>query len=86
MIKIKIKNFGIYKEILGNEVLLTIEKNSTLNELKICMIKNIFNSKTEFLKETFNKSLFSNEETVLTNDYIIKNDETIYLLPPFSGG
>lgn len=86
MIKIKIKNFGIYKEILGNEILLTIEKNSTLNELKLYMIKNIFNLKTDFLKETFNKSLFSNEDSVLTDDYIIKNDETIYLLPPFSGG
>lgn len=86
MIKIKIKNFGIYTEILGNEIILNLEKNLTLSELKFYMIENIFHSKIDFLKETFTKSLFSNEENILTDDYIIKDNDTIYLLPPFSGG
>lgn len=86
MIKIKIKFFGIYKEIFGTEINVDVKKDSTLRDLKNHLLKSFFNEKIDYLKKTFDKSLFSNDEYILTDDYIIKNAEILYLLPPFSGG
>ncbi|HIH2763102.1 MAG TPA: MoaD/ThiS family protein [Candidatus Azoamicus sp.] len=86
MIKIKIKFFGVYKEIFGTEINMNIKTNSTLTELKKIILENFFDTKIAYLKKTFDKSLFSNDENILTDDYIMKDNDVIYLLPPFSGG
>lgn len=86
MIKVKIKFFGIYKEIFGTELSVDMDNNSTLNDLKDHLLTCIFNTKINYLKETFYKSSFSNDESMLSEDYIIKNNDILYLLPPFSGG
>lgn len=86
MIKIKIKFFGIYKELFNDEIDVCIKNNSTLNDLKNHLLDSLFNEKINYLKKTLDISLFSNDESILNDDYIIKNKEIIYLLPPFSGG
>ncbi|HIH2762477.1 MAG TPA: MoaD/ThiS family protein [Candidatus Azoamicus sp. MARI] len=86
MIKIKLKFFGIYNEIFGPEMDILIKDDSSLIELKTHLLNSLFETKINYLIKTFDKSLFSNDERILTNDYVIKNNEIIYLLPPFSGG
>lgn len=86
MIDIKIKTFGIFSEILGNEINFKIEKELKLKELRAIILKNFFEKKINNLEDTFNKSVFSSEIEILKEDYIIKKNEILYLLPPFSGG
>lgn len=86
MIKIKIKFFGLFKEIFGPEITLDVKENSNLKEIKAQILNDIFENKIDHLKNTFNRSLFSNETEILHDDYILKNNDLLYILPPFSGG
>jgi len=86
MIEIKIKLFGIFEELFGNEIKLNIKKGTNLTDLKVYLINNFFNKDVKFLEATFKKSMFSDDSTILSENYILENKKTIYLLPPFSGG
>ncbi len=85
MIKIKIKFLGILKEYF-KDINLEIQQNITLKILKKNIIMSHSNKIPEHLKYTIEKSIFSNKNKILNDEEIIKENCTLYLLPPFSGG
>ncbi|HFL8819345.1 MAG TPA: hypothetical protein V7792_00345 [Candidatus Azoamicus sp. OHIO2] len=85
MLKIKIKFFGILKDYF-DDIDLNIEPNSTLLSLKEHIINKHLDNTSYYLKQTIYKSIFSNNDKFLDDSENIKENCTIYLLPPFSGG
>ncbi len=85
MIKIKIKFFGILSDYF-KDLEINVQKNSTIASVKIELIQKHLDFTSQYLSHTIDKSIFSNNNQFL-NDYdIIKENCTIFLLPPFSGG
>jgi molybdopterin converting factor small subunit len=86
MIKIKIITYGILKEYLSPEINIKLDENSKIDDLKIILFNNFKNDKSLILKNIFDKSIFSTSTNILSDNYILKNGDKIYFLPPFSGG
>jgi len=86
MININLKFYGVFNDYLGTNINLIFEENIKLNMLKEYISKNILINDLYFLNETLDKSIFSNDTDILELDYTVKQNDVIYLLPPFSGG
>lgn len=86
MLKVKIKFLGILNDYI-DEITLDVKQNSSIIEIRNQIIEHIVKSNLKHLKETVERSIFSDEKEILNETvYIISKDCTIYLLPPFSGG
>jgi len=83
---IKLKIFGIFRDYLEDEIEITINDNSSIYNLRSYIINEVLKNDLVFLIPVLNKSIFSNNEEILSDDYIIKFNDIICLLPPFSGG
>lgn len=86
MNKIKLKMCGIFKDYLEEEIIISFEKKKKINYIKLYLIENYFINELKFLEAVLNKSVFSSNKKILSEDHEIKNNDIIYLLPPFSGG
>ena len=83
---ITLKVFGIFREYINDEIQIDIKDGSKLFNLKEYMYNNILINNLTFLRPILKKSIFSNKEEILSFNYILKYNDEIYLLPPFSGG
>lgn len=87
MFYIKLKVFGIFKDYLNEEIIIQIINDKTnLFDLKNILSEKYFINDLYFLNNILKKSVFSCQNTILSNDYILKSENIINLLPPFSGG
>ena len=86
MLNIKLKFYGIFNDYLNNEIDITFNENINLHSFKNYISKNILIKDLFFLNTILDKSVFSNGIEILSLDYMLKNNDIIYLLPPFSGG
>ncbi len=84
--KIKIIFFGIFRDYLGFDIDLNISDKSNISDLQKKILKQVLKNDLSFLKNILMKSIFSDDKNVLSKDYILKENDIIYLLPPFSGG
>jgi len=86
MLNIKLKFYGIFNDYLNNEIDITFNENINLHSFKNYISKNILIKDLFFLNTILDKSVFSNGIEILSHDYMLKDNDIIYLLPPFSGG
>lgn len=86
MIMITIKTFGIFQDYFSDEIVLHLNDNISISDLKIEIINKFKNNSFNNLELLINKSVFSSENLILNNEYKLINNDIIYLLPPFSGG
>lgn len=88
MIKIKLKSFGIFGNFFGEDYFLYLDDNLNLGLLRGIIILKLHESNFNVnnFKDLIRVSIFSNKNEILNDDYILKNNDVIYLLPPVSGG
>ena len=87
---IKIELFGAARDFSKQNILeLNIENNSSLKDIRAKMIEYIkknFDNNENYIK-IINSSAFSSKENIIISDnYKIKNNEKIAIIPPISGG
>ena len=78
MIQLKVKSFGKIAEIVGDNVIISLE-NNTVGDLK----NHLENTYIELEKFPF---VIAIDRKIVSNDTVLNNDSEIALLPPFSGG
>jgi len=87
MIKIKIKYFGIFSEYLKEISYLNLKDKSRLSDLRIYLIMLLEKQNIDKnILLLLNSAVFSNEDKILLDDYLLIDGDIIYLLPPVSGG
>jgi len=86
MITIKLKFFGVFKDYLNSEIDINLDDLSDLSSLKKFISDNLIITDINFLNDVLIRSVFSDGAVILSDNYILKQNDIIYLLPPFSGG
>lgn len=79
--KITIKTFAGLKEILGAENILTLESPLSISDLSEKISSNWPSS-----KKLLSVSAIAVQNAIVEKDFLLSEDETVYLLPPCSGG
>lgn len=79
MVKIKVISFGVFKEILPNELVLEFEHSLNLNDLR----ENIVSQFPEVNKITFTMAV---NHQIINENIEIKDSDIVAIMPPFSGG
>ena len=87
---IKIELFGAARDFSKQNILeLNIENNSSLKDIRAKMIEYIkknFNNNNNYIKIINSSAFSSNENIIISDNYKIKNNEKIAIIPPISGG
>ena len=88
--KIKLELFGASRDFSNESSIdFNLEKNSTIKELRIAIIKFIetnFNDNKDY-KKIVNSSVFCSEKNeIISNSYKISNNEKVSIIPPIGGG
>lgn len=86
MIEINIKMYGVFQEYLSDHIKLFIPEKTSIILLKNILIEKFCTNDFCNFDYILYKSVFSDNKKVLDDTYILCDKETIYLLPPFSGG
>lgn len=87
LITINLKLFAVFKYNLNrNFLIFRIPRFTSISDFR----KQVFNKlKSEFNFdncEIVNSSVFADNKEILSDDFLLKNDMEIYILPPVSGG
>lgn len=87
MYKVKLKLFGVFKRNLNDETIyFNLSKEMNLKEFRK-IISDEFLNKNEYEKfEAAHDSVFASELNILDDNFIIKGDVEIAILPPVCGG
>lgn len=92
-ITVSIRLFGIFKDYFsddcsdGSLVKLTLVNDPSIKNLRILMHKRILEKNPDFIKsDLMSSSVFADENAILPENYIIKHNSTLSILPPVSGG
>lgn len=85
MINITINMMGIFQEQFSKCLTINIPTKTNISMLREILIKEYDKSFLNF-NYLIRNSVFSNKHDILSDDYILSNNDDIYLLPPFSGG
>ena len=80
--RIKVLFFSSLKEKLGK----TSEEFKFTGNLSITELKNFLISKYPEGKDILNNSMFAVNEQYVDEKYLLKNGDTIAIIPPVSGG
>ena len=88
--KVKIELFGATRDFSDQNILeLTLNNDSTIKDTRIEIIKYLeenFDGNKDFVK-IVNTSAFSSENNnIVSDNYKIKNNEKIAIIPPIGGG
>lgn len=86
MIIIKLKFCGVFRDYFGSEIDIELRDALNLVLFKDYISNTLVLSDIDFLNDVLNKSSFADGNMMLSDDYVLKCGDTIYLLPPFSGG
>lgn len=79
--KVTIKTFANLKDYLPEEFQLMIDEDSNIKQLRNLLIK-----KLPQIKNILVNSRFAINEEFVDDNTIIKKNNTIYIIPPVSGG
>lgn len=85
MINININMMGIFQEQFSKCLNINIPTETNISVLREILIKEYDKSFLNF-SYIIRNSVFSNKHNILSDDYMLSNNDDIYLLPPFSGG
>lgn len=86
MINVNINMMGVFQEYFSKSLVVEVFEGTTVLELrKILMIKFSDKSFSSF-SYLIKNSVFSNNLNILSDNYVLLENDNIYLLPPFSGG
>lgn len=86
MINVNINMMGVFQEYFSKSLVVEVVEGATILELrKILVIKFADKSFSSF-SYLIKNSVFSSKLNVLSDDYVLLENDNIYLLPPFSGG
>ena len=88
--KVKIELFGAARDFSDQNILeLTLNNDSTIKDARIEIIKYLkknFDGNKDFVR-IVNTSAFSSENNnIVSDNYKIKNNEKIAIIPPIGGG
>ena len=88
--KVKIELFGATRDFSDQNILeLTLNNDSTIKDTRIEIIKYLeenFDGNKDFIR-IVNTSAFSSENNnIVSDNYKIKNNEKIAIIPPIGGG
>ena len=88
--KVKIELFGATRDFSDQNILeLKLNNDSTINDARIEIIKYLkknFDGNKDFVR-IVNTSAFSSENNnIVSDNYKIKNNEKIAIIPPIGGG
>ena len=88
--KVKIELFGATRDFSDQNILeLNLNNDSTIKDARIEIIKYLkknFNGNKDFVR-IVNTSAFSSENNnIVSDNYKIKNNEKIAIIPPIGGG
>ena len=87
---IKIELFGAARDFSKQNILeLNVDNNSSLKDIRAEMVEYIkknFNNNNNYIKIINSSAFSSNENIIISDNYKIKNNEKIAIIPPISGG
>ena len=88
--KIKVELFGASREFSKNNLIeLEIKNNATVKDIKDEMINYLeinFNGNKNFKKIVETSAFCSENNNIISDNYKIKKDEKIAIIPPIGGG
>jgi len=88
--KIKLELFGASRDFSKDDYLeLEINEKSSIKDLKIELIKYLekkFNNNENFIKIALSSTFCSEKNNIIPEDYKIKSNEKIGIIPPIGGG
>ncbi|HFL8824144.1 MAG TPA: MoaD/ThiS family protein [Candidatus Azoamicus sp. OHIO1] len=87
MLNIRLRFFGVFSDYFKIDLSINLNNGANLNDLRNLIsfemqARNLDFNFTSLLKS----SVFSNEDEILADSYLLKSEDVIYLLPPVSGG
>jgi len=85
MINVNINMMGIFQEYFSQCLIVNIPDKTNISMLREILIKEYDKSFLNF-NYLIKNSVFSNKYNILSDDYLLSDNDDIYLLPPFSGG
>tara|TARA_B100000902_G_C26849186_1_gene687288 strand:- start:86 stop:355 length:270 start_codon:yes stop_codon:yes gene_type:complete len=88
--KIKIELFGVSREFSRNNLIeFEINNNSTIKDIRVKMINYLdqnFNGNENFKKIVNSSAFCSENNNIVSDNYKIKKNEKIAIIPPIGGG
>ena len=88
--KIKIELFGVSREFSRNNLIeFEINNNSTIKDIRVKMIDYLdqnFNGNENFKKIVNSSAFCSENNNIVSDNYKIKKNEKIAIIPPIGGG
>tara|TARA_B100001029_G_C14981683_1_gene406381 strand:- start:411 stop:683 length:273 start_codon:yes stop_codon:yes gene_type:complete len=90
MIKVTIELYGETKNLSKkNYIEIEIKKNSSIKDIKLKLIKfveNKFNGKENLKKLVQSSSFCSDKDEIIQENYKIKQNQVVGIIPPIGGG
>ena len=90
MIKVTIELYGETKNLSKkNYIDIEIKKNSSIKDIKLKLIKfveNKFNGKENLKKLVQSSSFCSDKDEIIQENYKIKQNQVVGIIPPIGGG
>jgi len=78
---VKVVAYGIAKDIInGRELTMLVDDNSSIGDLKLQLLT-LYPAFIDLASLSF-----AVEEEYQDDDYLLKNDQTVVIIPPVSGG
>ena len=90
IMKVIVELYGATKDLSNKNFLeFEIEKNSSIKDLKIkilSFIENQFKGNQDLRKIVENSAFCSDDDNIVSENYIISKNQTIGIIPPIGGG
>ncbi len=86
MITVNVKMFGIFQDYFSDNLSIDISDDLSIFLLRGELLNKFKNSSFLNFEYVLSRSVFSDGVNILSDDYVLINNDIICLLPPFSGG
>lgn len=86
MINININMMGIFQEHFSKCFVINIADDTTVLKLREILLIKFADKSFSGFAYLIKNSVFSNDLNILPDNYVLLENDNIYLLPPFSGG
>jgi len=77
---------GVFQEYFSKSLVVEVLEGTTILELRKILIIKFDDKSFSSFSYLIKNSVFSNNLNILSDNYILLENDNIYLLPPFSGG
>jgi molybdopterin converting factor small subunit len=86
MINVNVNMMGIFQEHFSKCLSIKVPKDTKIVILRELLICKFFNKSLDGFSYLVKNSVFSDNCNILNDNYVLSDNDTVYLLPPFSGG